>query len=121
MSRDWTISVATLAKKTGSASPVRVFRAMLREMIRENRLPDYLLSEEPGDILRVTQRAAVIEPGEGPHLRPETLDEARLLRPGSDVHALQAEWRSWWAATGRPRLRNADKAFLGWIRTRKED
>jgi plasmid replication initiation protein len=116
---EWTVSVAILAKKTGSTSPVRVFRAMLREMIRENRLPDYLLSEEPGDILRVTPRAAMIEPGEGPHLRPETLDEARALVPGADVHALAAEWRSWWAATGRPRLRSADRAFVGWVRTRR--
>ncbi len=115
---EWQISVGTLAKKTGSTSPVRVFRAMLREMIRENRLPDYVLTEEPGDILRVTPRAVVIEPGEGPHLRPETLDEARSLRPGADVHALAAEWRSWWASSGRARLRSADKAFLGWVRTR---
>ena len=115
---EWSVSIAVLAKKTGSASPVRVFRAMLREMIRENRLPDYLLSEEGGDILRVTPRAALLEPGEGPHLHPETLDQARALVPGADVHALQAEWRNWWAATGRPRLRSADRAFLGWIRTR---
>lgn len=116
---EWSVSVGTLAKKTGSTSPTRVFRAMLREMIRENRLPDYVLSEEPGDLLRVTPRAAVTEPGEGPHLRPETLDEARALVPGADVHALQAEWRNWWAATGRPRLRSADRAFLGWVRTRR--
>lgn len=115
---DWTISVATLAKKTGSTSPVRVFRAMLREIIRENRLPDYLLAEKPGDLLQVTPRAAVWAPGEGPHLSPEALDEARALRPREDVHALQAEWRSWWAASGRKRLRSPDKAFLGWVRTR---
>ena len=30
----WTVSVDTLLKKSGSASPRRVFRAMLREMIR---------------------------------------------------------------------------------------
>lgn len=116
---DWTISVATLAKKTGSTSPVRVFRAMLRDMIRENRLPDYLLAEEPGDILRVTPRAMVIDPNDGPHLRPETLDQARALLPGADIYALEAEWRSWWATSGRKRLRSADKAFLGWVRTRK--
>lgn len=115
---EWTVSVATLAKKTGSTSPVRVFRAMLREMIREDRLPDYVLAEQPGDLLRVTPRAALIEPGEGPHLRPETLDQARALVPGVDVHAMAAEWRGWWAATGRPRLRSADRAFLGWVRTR---
>ncbi|MBB1492626.1 replication initiator protein A [Paracoccus sp. MC1854] len=115
---EWLVSVPVLAKKSGSASPVRVFRAMLREMIRENRLPDYLLSEEPGDILRITPRAAVFDPADGPHLRPETLAEARALRPGADVYALEAEWRAWWTSTGRPRLRSPDAAFLGWVRTR---
>lgn len=115
---EWSVSVATLAKKTGSTSPLRVFRAMLREMIHENRLPDYVLSEQPGDILRVAPRATVIEPGEGPHLRPETMEQARAIVPGVDVHALAAEWRGWWAATGRPRLRSADRAFLGWVRTK---
>ncbi|WP_103174346.1 replication initiator protein A [Paracoccus sp. SY] len=115
---EWTVSVGTLAKKTGSTSPIRVFRAMLREMIRENRLPDYILSEEPGDILRVTPRVAVLEPGDGPHLRPETLEKARSIAPGADVYALQAEWRAWWVATGRPRLRSPDRAFLGWLAVR---
>ena len=33
---EWQISVAVLAKKTGSTSPVRVFRAMLRQMIEKH-------------------------------------------------------------------------------------
>lgn len=115
---EWSVSIAVLAKKSGSTSPLRVFRAMLRELIRENRMPDYLLAEEPGDLLRVTARAAILDPADGPHLRPETLDEARLLRPGADVHALQAEWRRWWALSGRKLLRSPDRAFLGWVRTR---
>jgi plasmid replication initiation protein len=113
---EWRVSVATLAKKSGSASPLRVFRAMLREMIADNRLPDYTLSEEPGDMLRVSPRAALIDPGDGPQLQPETLEEARLLAPGADVYALEAAWRSFWASSGRPRLRTPDRAFLGWVR-----
>lgn len=114
----WQVSVDTLLKKTGSASPRRVFRAMLREIIREGRLPDYDLAEEAGDIVRVTPKAVVLEPGEGrgPQLSPEALDEARRLMPGADVYALEAEWRAMWAAMGRKRLQSPDKAFLGWIR-----
>lgn len=110
----WRVSVTTLAKKSGSASPRRVFRAMLREIIAADSLPDYALTEEPGDLIRVTPRA-VIEPGEGPRLRPETLEQARALMPGADVYALEAEWRAVWAATGRQRLSAPDKAFLGWV------
>ncbi len=114
----WRVSVETLAKKSGSASPRRVFRAMLREIIASDHLPDYTLAEEPGDILCVTPRGAVIEPGQGPVLATGTLDAARALAPGWDVHALEAEWRAWWAGTGRPVLRAPDRAFLGWVRVR---
>lgn len=116
---EWRVSVATLCKKSGSASPLRVFRAMLREIIRADSLPDYVLAEEPGDLICVSQRAAVVEPVlAGPPLSPGTLDAARALAPGADVYALEAEWCGWWAATGRPRLRSPDRAFLGWVKTR---
>jgi plasmid replication initiation protein len=116
---EWRVSVDTLLKKSGSASPRRVFRAMLREMIAADALPDYHLEEEPGDILRVMPRDTVIEAAGAPILSPEALEEARALMPGWDVYALEAEWRAWWAGTGRRRLRSADKAFLGWVRTRR--
>lgn len=121
----WRVSVEVLLKKSGSASPRRVFRAMLREMIEADSLPDYRLSEEPGDLIRVSQRAALLEaaseagPPEGPGpLAPETFEQARALFPGADVYALEAEWHSWWAETGRPRLRSRDAAFLGFVRVR---
>ncbi|MFC4671065.1 replication initiator protein A [Seohaeicola nanhaiensis] len=113
----WRVSVDTLLKKSGSASPRRVFRAMLREMITSDHLPDYRLSEEPGDLIRFTQRAAVIE-GPPPVLSEAALAEARRLAPGMDVHALAADWRALWARTGAQRLRKPDAAFLGWLRKR---
>ncbi|HEX9858710.1 MAG TPA: replication initiator protein A [Paracoccaceae bacterium] len=120
----WRVSVETLLKKSGSSSPRRVFRAMLREMIAADHLPDYALAEEPGDIIRVTNRAALIEAqdaGQGPVLPPlagETFDAARTLAPGWDIYALEADWRGYWAASGRLRLRSPDRAFLGYVRAR---
>ncbi|MEO1732718.1 MAG: replication initiator protein A, partial [Pseudomonadota bacterium] len=107
-----------LLKKSGSASPRRVFRAMLREIIAADAMPDYHLSEEPGDILRVTLRDAVIDVVGEPLVSTDALEQARLLVPGSDVYALEAEWRAWWVRTGRPHLRSPDRAFLGWVRGR---
>jgi plasmid replication initiation protein len=115
---EWRVSVGTLHLKSGSASPLRVFRQMLREMIAADHLPDYALSEDPGDILRVTRRDAVLEPGTGPAIRPATLERARALVPGADVHGLLAEWQAVWARMGRQRLRSADAAFLGWLARR---
>jgi hypothetical protein len=113
----WRVSVELLLKKSGSASPRRVFRKMLRDMIESDHLPDYAMTEEEGDIIRFTLRAGVIEAGPelGP-LKAETVEEAKRLARGWDVYALEAEWRRFWAVSGRPRLRSADRAFLGWVR-----
>ncbi len=112
--RSWRVSIDTLLKKSGSVSPRRVFRAMVRDIIARDSLPDYLLEEEPGDIVAVTPKAPVIE-SDGVFLKPETLDAARAMVPGADVYALEAEWR---ATAARNPPRAPDAAFLGWIRTR---
>ena len=113
----WRVSVETLLKKSGSASPRRVFRAMLREMIASDHLPDYRMAEEPGDLIRFSQRAPVIETPP-PVLSAAALEQARRLAPGQDVYALEADWRGLWARTGAQRLRKPDAAFLGWLRKR---
>jgi hypothetical protein len=105
-------------KKSGSASPRRVFRKMLRDIIAADLLPEYRLAEEPGDMIRVTPRAGLIEGATVPVLAARTLAAARALAPGADVHALEAEWRGVWQRSGRPRLYRPDAAFLGWLRKR---
>lgn len=119
----WSISVETLLKKSGSASPRRVFRKMIRDMIAAQPLPDYAMEELPGDLIRFSQKHAVSEPGalDTPRLKPATLERARDLMPGADVYALEAEWRTMWARSGRPRLRQADAAFLGWVKKRSAE
>ena len=117
----WRVSVDTLLKKSGSASPRRVFRAMLREMIKSDHLPDYTIEEEPSDILRFAQRRVLEGPQAAP-LSEAAYDAARALMPGADVYALEADWRSFWATSGKPRLRSADGAFVGFVRMRvKQD
>ncbi len=108
----WRVSLEVLLKKSGSASPRRVFRAMVRDIIANDNLPDYKLEEEPGDIISVTRRDTVVDEGGRLSLTPETLDEARRLAPGADIYALEAEWQAFAARTPP---RNADKAFLGWV------
>ena len=113
--RLWRVSVETLLKKSGSASPRRVFRAMLREIIRAESLPDYVLTEVPGDMIEVTPREDVVEMGQSVLLNASTLDKARLLVPGQDIYALEAEWQR---IAARQRPRDPDAAFLGWVRKR---
>ncbi|WP_375796940.1 replication initiator protein A [Alloyangia mangrovi] len=54
----WQVSVGTLHKKSGSAAPLRVFRAALRKMIAEATLPDYALRELPGDLIVIERLRA---------------------------------------------------------------
>jgi plasmid replication initiation protein len=110
----WRVSVETLQKKSGSTSPRRVFRAMVREIIARDSLPDYRLEEEPGDIVLVNKRGGVIEQA---HVAfgPETLQKARRRVPGADVYALEAEWRS--INAGRAQV-NSATAFLEWVQRR---
>lgn len=116
---EWRISLEVLQKKAGSNSPRRVFRAMLRDVISAGNIPDYDLTLDDGDLLRVTPQAPVLEPGLPQNtlaaLAETTLERARVRAPGWDIYALEAEWRDMWHRSGRPRLRAPDGAFLGWL------
>lgn len=115
---EWTVSVETLLKKSGSASPRRVFRKMLRDMIEADLLPDYAMREDPGDLIRFTRRNLVLEPGQTPLLSVDALDQARRMMPGADVYALQAEWLDHWRQRGARALGAPDKVFLAWLAQR---
>jgi plasmid replication initiation protein len=115
---EWRVSIETLCKKSGSASPRRVFRKMIRDMILADHLPEYHLAEEVGDILCVTRRDQVVLAEAGPTLKGVTIDKARAAMPGWDIYALEAEWRGVWNRSGRPALRAPDAAFLGWLKKR---
>lgn len=116
----WRISVELLLKKSGSASPRRVFRKMLRDMIEANHLPDYEMEEEAGDMIRFTRRTLIEDGPEAPPLSEQAIEAARAILPGADVYALEADWRAFWASSGRPKLRAADAAFVGFVKMRAE-
>ena len=118
---DWRISIPVLARKSGSASPIRVFRRMIRDMVAEDHLPDYSLAEEAGDIICVRRRDVVVLLSErqgGPVLKATTIETARTMMPGWDIYALEADWRALWHRSGRPALRSPDAAFIGWLKKR---
>ena len=114
----WRVSVDLLLKKSGSASPRRVFRKMLRDMIKAGHLPDYEMYEEPGDMIRFALRDAVIDTASAPRLSSEALEAARAVMPGADIHALEADWHAFWIRSGRPHLRAPAAAFLGFVKSR---
>ncbi|WP_294606542.1 replication initiator protein A [uncultured Roseovarius sp.] len=113
----WVVSVDTLLKKSGSNSPRRVFRKMLRDMIVADHLPDYEMVEEEGDKVRFSRRSVVVDEMTLPQVSPRALEAVRALWPGCDVYAVVAEWQAYWIRSGRPQLRAADAAFVGFAKT----
>ncbi|WP_108261284.1 replication initiator protein A [Mangrovicoccus ximenensis] len=118
----WQISMAVLCSKSGSSSPLRVFRKMVRDIAAGDGLPDYTLEVAEGDLVVVRPRD-VFEgaAAAGPVLPPEAHDAAREVAPGWDVHALEADWRRYWAASGRPRIRSPRRAFVAYCAKRARD
>ena len=114
----WRVSMKVLCAKSGSASPLRVFRRMIRDMEAADPLPDYRLAVVEGDMVVVTPRAAVIDGDDAPRLDADALAAGRAAAPGWDIHALEADWRRYWAVTGRPRLRSPAKAFIAYCAKR---
>ena len=118
---EWKIGLETLLKKSGSTSPRRVFRKMIRDMAAEDGLPDYRLELDEGDIVRVRARGRMgAEPveGEGPLLPAGIHERVRAVAPGYDPYWLEAEWVRMWVASGRPRLTSPEAAFLAFAKGR---
>jgi len=116
----WKISLENLLKKSGSASPRRVFRKMIRDMVTENHLPDYEIRLDERDIFHVTPRRLLTDDIPAPTLPDGIYDEVRAIAPGYDPYYLEAEWRSFWMDSGHPKLRAPAKAFLAFCRKRAE-
>jgi plasmid replication initiation protein len=122
----WQISIETLLKKSGSQSSIKRFRQHVKEIAQRDHLPDYrLIFEEEADMVIFFNRDGKwVErplPSDGDTLPPlphEAHEEGRDAAPGYDIHGLEAEWREWWASSGKPKLDNPAAAFVGFCRSR---
>ena len=121
---EWLIRLENLQKKCGSTGPLKRFRQMVRGLARHDHLPDYSVTIED-DMVRFRNRSAmpagaVSGDTEFPRLNPETYHDAKTVAPGYDVYYLEREWRDWWVESGKPPLRDADMAFIGFCKRRHE-
>ncbi len=115
--KTWRISLAKLLLKSGSQSPAKRFRQMIRQLTAHDHLPDYAVSfEEETDMVVFTLRGQnhphPVLSGRVPPLAPETLDSARQFAPGWDIRYLESEWRDWILEPPR----DPDAAFIGFCR-----
>jgi plasmid replication initiation protein len=123
--KEWRVGLDTLLNKCGSSSPLKRFRQMIRDLCKQDHLPDYQ-SELDGDTVIFRNREAWWEskhPKAGyPVLDTETFSDAKpfAVKLRQDVYALEQDWREWWDESGRPPLSDPDKAFIGFCRRRAE-
>ena len=118
---EWRISLDLLLKKSGSNSPRRVFKQMIRVLVDHDHLPDYTVSLD-GDVVVFRNRDRIVERDSltMPLLDPDIMNDARIVAPGLDPYMLERDWQDMWIETGCPKLHDPDAAFLAFCRRRAE-
>jgi plasmid replication initiation protein len=96
----WKISLQLLMKKSGSQSPEKRFRQMIKDLVAYDHLPDYSVRFNPetdnitfinrGSMNPVEEHMSWAGPLEG-----DAYHDARLVAPGWDVRVIEQEWRAW--------------------------
>lgn len=99
----WSIGLSLLLKKSGSRSPEKRFRQMIRNLAGHDHLPDYQVSFDPeNDMVIFTNRGTMVpRPVEDTWhgvLDSSAYEDARSVAPGWDVYYLEGQWRTWVAA-----------------------
>jgi len=97
---EWRANLTTLLKKTGSQSPLKRFRQMVRHLAKHDHLPDYSVSfDTETDMVTFHNRgslaAALPSSSWNGRLDTEAYNNARQAAPGWDVYHLEAQWRRW--------------------------
>jgi plasmid replication initiation protein len=115
---EWKISLELLHKKTGAGSHYREFKSMIRELVKNDHLPDYQVALD--DEMVVFRNRMALQPKDirYPVLDPEAYLHAKQVAPGYDVYWLEQEWRDWWVESGMPELGFPGKAFVGFCKSR---
>lgn len=123
----WSISIPLLLKKSGSQSPLKQFRYLVKNLVKHDHLPDYRVEyDEERDNVSFFNRETWWKDHEEvndnglPALLPETIEKAKRAAPRYDVYWLEQEWRNWWYSSGRPDIDNAQAAFIGFCKKRFE-
>lgn len=123
---EWTISLELLKKKCGSGSEDFEFRRLVGVICTEdahhNHIPDYAVSLDGDNVRFVNRHTMKPLPAHDttffPTLDLETYNDARIVAPGLDVYGLEQEWRNFWVESGKPELKSADAAFIGFCKRR---
>ncbi len=120
----WSIGIDLLHKKSGSQGNVRLFKQAIKHLSENDHLPDYSVALLDDKVVfhnrgHIKNRMANKQ-GELPSLPPHILEQAKKIAPRYDVYALEADWRTWWASSGKKMPEKPYAAFLGFCKQRNE-
>lgn len=101
---EWKIGLSLLLKKTGSQSPEKRFRQMIKDLAVTDHLPDYFVSfDVKSDMVHFRNRGTMkgipvdvdeSEPWAG-QLNGAVMDDVREVAPGWDPYYIEQTWRAW--------------------------
>jgi plasmid replication initiation protein len=120
---EWRIGFEKLQKKCGSRSSMKEFRRAVRDLVKGDHLPDYVVHIDGENVVfrnREVWWQNEQARSEAPTLDTETYNDARIVAPGYDPHWLYQEWIDMWIASGKQPIKDVDKAFLGFCRKRHQ-
>ena len=118
-----------LQEKTGALSPLKKFRFQLREIIKPNHLPDYVLSLDDKDVVTFTNRHSLMlkhisAQGTLPGLEDIPTIHAETLRRGAEL--VEKSGTGWEYRAIREQFtgqliggftpENVDAAFIGFVK-----
>ena len=99
--KSWSIGLINLMNKTASSSPLRKFRFFIKDIAKDNHLPDYNIAINDNDTVTFSQKhpmskQEVLPLEEMPHIRPDTIKKARdfveFAGTGWDFQAIHEEF-----------------------------
>lgn len=126
----WKCGIELLHKKSGSKSPLKHFRYLLKEITVNDHLPDYML-----ELISENDQVLFINRNTMPKDRPKTdqsselilsrlstsvYEKARVIAKGWDIYHVASCFSGWWVKIGKPETQNADALFLKFCRTWQE-
>lgn len=116
----WRVSLEILLKKSGSQSPEKKFRYLIKDLVANDHLPDYRVEyDEDGDSVVFYNRETM--PMNKPKswdgfLSADVFEKISALNCEIDKYALESEFRTW-LANKNIKPRNPDAMFLKFVQS----
>jgi hypothetical protein len=115
----WEISLSRLKEKTGSTSTLKKFRFFIRQIEKDDHLPDYWLHLTKEDIVRFgTRKPPMLGLDDIPSIRQDTLQKARTMvenaHTGWSFDELHRQFSHQLLKDFRPK--NVDGAFINFVK-----